>query len=484
MFADGVIESSATTGTGTYTLSGAAFSGLTFAQGFPSGGPAAYFAQTLDKSKWEFGTGTLTIGPPRTLTRATILKSSNAGSAIDWQSTDTKYIFSIASADALALLMAGNLGTSRPWSVMRGGRWLDYTAGIDVSWIDKLYSGSADVRTGLFDAEKALYFPDSRSPSTAIGGTDKTFTAAHIGGSFTFNTTVNPRAATLPAGATVKDGYHLEIKGLSTANGIVLTPDAGDGIDGGADGATKTIPGGALFTVRWSAADDQWLTDYTAVNQSITAPTVQVLTSGSAATYTTPAGVKRLRIRMVGGGGGGGGVGTSTGPDGDDGGDTSFDDVVAAGGEGGTGNATGTYILGGGGPGGAGGSGTAALRKPGGAGGNGYGVATGKGGGGASGAGDPGAPPSTGATSAPSAGIDAAGNSGGGGGAASSSGSTAPGTGGGGGEYVELLIADPAATYTYTVGASGAGGVGTGSGAATGGAGGSGVIIVEEFYNY
>lgn len=35
---------------------------------------------------------------------------------------------------------------------------------------------------------------------------------------------------------------------------------------------------------------------------------VQVLTSGSAATYTVPAGVYRIRVRLVGGGGGGGGA--------------------------------------------------------------------------------------------------------------------------------------------------------------------------------
>lgn len=264
MFSDSVIESSATTGTGTYTLSGAVFSGQSFAQGFPSGGTVGFFAQTADKTKWEFGYGVLTIGPPRTLTRATILKSSNAGSAIDWQVSDTYYVFSIASADALAGLMAGSLATSRPWWVRQGGKWLDYTAGLATSWIDYLYSGSANVRVGLFDAVKALYFPDNRRPSTAIGAANRVFTADDIGGSFTFNTSAAARTATLPLGSTVKDGYHLELKGLSASYGVVLTPNAADGIDGGADAATKTIPGNVLFTVRWDNAADQWITDYTA----------------------------------------------------------------------------------------------------------------------------------------------------------------------------------------------------------------------------
>ena len=293
MFADGVIESSATTGTGTYTLDGAVFSGLTFAQGFPSGGTVGFFAQTADKSKWEMGYGTLTIGPPRTLSRTTILHSSNAGSAIDWQSTDTKYIFSIASADALAGLMAGSLATTRPWWVRQGGRWLDYTAGLAVSWLDYLYSGSANIRVGFFDAVKALYFPDNRRASTAVGAANKVFAAADIGGSFTFSTSGGARTATLPASATAKDGYHLELKGLSTANGIVLTPDAGDGIDGGADGATKTIAGGIIFTVRWDAAADMWLTSYNAPATQVVRSHLAGLTlsaAGGTATFGIAAG--------------------------------------------------------------------------------------------------------------------------------------------------------------------------------------------------
>ena len=41
-----------------------------------------------------------------------------------------------------------------------------------------------------------------------------------------------------------------------------------------------------------------------------TAPTTQSFTSGTSQTYTTPAGVKWIKVRMVGGGGGGGGSGT------------------------------------------------------------------------------------------------------------------------------------------------------------------------------
>jgi hypothetical protein len=167
----------------------------------------------------------------------------------------------VDSADAVAGLIAGGLGDERPWWARDGARWWK-SADVSVSWLDSIVSGDNDVRMGIFDVVKALYFPDNRRSSTAVGAADKTFDADDIGGSFTFSTSGGARTATLPAHTDVGDGYHLEMKGLSTANGIVLTPAAGDGIDGAADGATKTVPGGILFTVRWSAADDMWVTDY------------------------------------------------------------------------------------------------------------------------------------------------------------------------------------------------------------------------------
>src|SRR5689334_4383917 len=74
------------------------------------------------------------------------------------------------------------------------------------------------------------------------------------------------------------------------------------------------------------------------IDRFATLPTRQVLTSGTNATYTTPANCRQLRIRMVGGGGGGGGgYGTAVGISGSGGGNTIFNSIVAAGGGGGGG---------------------------------------------------------------------------------------------------------------------------------------------------
>jgi hypothetical protein len=202
------------------------------------------------------------------------------------------------------------------------------------------------------------------------------------------------------------------------------------------------------------------------------APTETVLTSGSGATYTVPAGIKYIRVRMAGGGGGGGGG--SSGTTGGTGGTTSFGSFTAVGGTGGTSfnNSTG-------GVGGTGGTGTATLRIPGG-----YGGAAGNGSQSTQGYGGN-TPYFGGGGSSVSNNISVNGypgtaNTGGGGsGGGVASGAANGGAGGGSGEYVEILITSPAASYTYTIGGGGAGGVGA---ASTGGAGGTGVIVIEEYY--
>lgn len=198
--------------------------------------------------------------------------------------------------------------------------------------------------------------------------------------------------------------------------------------------------------------------------------TYQVLTSGTAATYTTPANARQLSIRMVGGGGGGAAADTNNGSAG---GTTIFNSINANGGGGGVTGGFGSA----GGAGGSGGSGSASLRIPGqsgqspplgptnvgveGAGGNsilGFGA------------------PGTQASHGNVAGIAAPINSGAGG---SSGATSSSGGGGGGGEYVEIIINSPSATYTYTIGAAGGGGA---AGTEAGGNGGLGIIIVEERY--
>jgi hypothetical protein len=217
-------------------------------------------------------------------------------------------------------------------------------------------------------------------------------------------------------------------------------------------------------------------------NGGAVTPTVQKLTSGTAATYTTPANVAYIRVRAVGQGGGGAGSGTAAGTVATAGSTTTFGSSLLTA----TGGSPGVYGQAAGGVGGtptvsspAIGSGLTGTMG----GGYSYSGQTGIYYAGASG----GAAPFFGGAGSGGAGAGGAGlaNTGGGGagGAGINTSASQNGGGGGSGAFVEAIIPNPSATYTYTIGsaAGAAGAAGTGGNA--GGAGGSGYIEITEYYN-
>lgn len=207
---------------------------------------------------------------------------------------------------------------------------------------------------------------------------------------------------------------------------------------------------------------------------TLTAPTIQKFTSGTAATYTRPTSPTPLyiKVQLIGAGGGGGGGGSPGSTQGGTGGATTFSTVTANGGIGGQGPGIGFQGALGGTFSGAdyGRNGDTSVGNVGNATGisNSYGF---------SGAG----PGGVGGTNGGGAGSAAIANSGGGGGGAGGTTTAQAAVGGGAGAYAEKIIISPATTYTYTVGAAGtAGTAGTAGGA--GGAGGTGMIVVTEYY--
>lgn len=91
-FADRVRESSTTTGTGTLTLAGAPAGYQTFSAAF--GSAASVYYTVASSSEWEVGIGTTGTG---TLSRDTVLSSSNGGSLVNF-SAGTKDVFCSYSA--------------------------------------------------------------------------------------------------------------------------------------------------------------------------------------------------------------------------------------------------------------------------------------------------------------------------------------------------------------------------------------------------
>jgi len=307
---------------------------------------------------------------------------------------------------------------------------------------------------------------------------------AKAGDTMTGSLTMSGASANIVSGASVTAGGFFgnsaqfgsgATKSTFTSSGNLLLSGSMS-----ASSATLSATGGSIYSLTTSsgihilAGGIKWADGSvsTTAPSAPAVPTRQVLTSGSAATYTTPTGARQLRIRMVGGGGGAGGSGGSA-TNGSNGTATIFNSIYANPGQGSSlANGGGT---GNGGAGGSGGSGTASFRMAGNPGAQGtYNVAV-CGVGGASVFGGAGGCSWVGSGNAATA------NSGSGGGGADRNNSTGGTGGGGAGEYVELIINSPGASYTYTIGGGGASGTAT-SPDVSGGAGATGIIIVDEFY--
>lgn len=96
ILADRVFETTTSIGTGTISLGGAPIGFRTFVAGCGNGAVVPY---VIDNGvDWECGVGTVTDGSPDTLSRDTILSSSNGGSAVNWGAGTKNVILSIPAA--------------------------------------------------------------------------------------------------------------------------------------------------------------------------------------------------------------------------------------------------------------------------------------------------------------------------------------------------------------------------------------------------
>jgi len=107
VIADRVRETSTTTGTGTLTLAGAVSGFQTFSTAI--GNTNTCYYTIVNGSQWEVGLGTVAAG---TLARTTVLKSSNAGSAVDF-SAGSKDVFATYPADRAVLTDLSQTLTSK-----------------------------------------------------------------------------------------------------------------------------------------------------------------------------------------------------------------------------------------------------------------------------------------------------------------------------------------------------------------------------------
>ncbi|WP_319798336.1 hypothetical protein [Nitrobacter sp.] len=264
MLFDKVLEVCSTTGTGPYSLGGApagsSYRALRTKCG--DGKPGLYLAQDKGATKWELFFGVLSYGAPDTLTRTYV--DSSTGALINWQASDAGYyITSVPPAFALSPLLFGTGYTSRPTWAQTGFRWIDWTAGVASRLIDKLYNGTKDIEIGRYEGVPGIYVPSPRRYWVDRGAAAYTATTDDIGKVHLFDVSASSRALTLPLGSSVDHGFSMHAIGYgSSVNGVVVTPNVADKVDGGAAGATLTVPGGIRFSIEWDGAKSQWRTSY------------------------------------------------------------------------------------------------------------------------------------------------------------------------------------------------------------------------------
>ena len=89
---DRVKETSTTTGTGTFDLAGAEIGFESFVSGVGDGNQTYYAISNDGTAQFEVGIGTVTDATPDTLSRDTIISSSNGDAAVNF-SAGTKNVF-------------------------------------------------------------------------------------------------------------------------------------------------------------------------------------------------------------------------------------------------------------------------------------------------------------------------------------------------------------------------------------------------------
>ena len=209
---DRVKETSTTTGTGTFTLAGA----VTGFQAFSviGNGNTTYYTIT-DGANWEVGIGTYTSSGT-TLSRDTILESSNSGNAVNW-SAGSKDVFVTYPAER-SVMAVGSGVTSDTGSV-----YINKTTMTEDTVID---SGENGFAVGPLTVASGVSFTVSAGQTFyEIGGTG----ATGAGGDQVFveNTQTVTTSYAIPSGRNA----------MSTGP---ITVDSG---------ATVTIPTGSRWVV-------------------------------------------------------------------------------------------------------------------------------------------------------------------------------------------------------------------------------------------
>ncbi len=154
--ADRIVETTITTGTGTYSLAGAKTGFEAFVTRITTGNTVEYCV--TDGTDYETGVGVFTDASPDTIARTTIIQSSNGDAAVNW-GAGSKDIFLSALASRFVPGLINQIAYNTAEGVLGGDP--DFTFdGIDAILRGKLDIGAPGAGAGLDVGEGGSYSAD------------------------------------------------------------------------------------------------------------------------------------------------------------------------------------------------------------------------------------------------------------------------------------------------------------------------------------
>jgi len=264
-FADRIKETTTTTGTGTINLGGAVSGYQTFVQGLGNGHYTYYSIFHQSANEWEVGLGLVTDAATDTLSRDTVLSSSNGGSLVN---------FSAGTKDVICTMPASKS------VIIDGDSNVEITANITAT----AFSGSGASLTALNASNLASgTLPDATFPATlpaASGANLTNLEATNIATGLVPTArlgTGTASATTFLAGDQTYKTITADITGVTAGNGltgggtsgdVTLNVGAGTGVTVGADtvsigqdvatSASPTFAGGT-FTANVALGDSNFI---------------------------------------------------------------------------------------------------------------------------------------------------------------------------------------------------------------------------------